>query len=244
MVCKLCPCMIVLLVLAAASIFGAGLASQPAPDAKPAQPAQPIPKAPSTKPTDKPKQPDAKPAATDAFVLGFEMKRIDGKEEDLSTYKGKVVVMVNVASKCGYTPQYEALEAMYTELKDKGLVILGFPANNFGGQEPGANKDIAEFCTSTYHVTFPLFEKISVKGDDQHPLYKKLTSQPAPIGGDPKWNFTKFVVDQSGNVVARYDAKGDGKDRAHLEPDFIKKVHDLLGIKDDKKDKSRPPAGS
>lgn len=189
-------------------------------------------------PTNKKEQPKA--AADDpAYVLGFKMKRIDGKEEDLSIYKGKVVIMVNVASKCGFTGQYKALEQLYKDHKDEGLVILGFPANNFREQEPGSNSEIAEFCKSTYDVSFPMFEKISVKGDDQHPLYKKLTGQPAPIGGDPKWNFTKFIVGKDGKVVARFDAKGDGKTRDALEPGLVKKVEELLGVSK-KKDKTRP----
>ncbi len=193
----------------------------------------------------------AQPKVVDpAYALDFKMKRIDGKEEDLSTYKGKVVVMVNVASKCGYTGQYKALEKLYRDHKGQGLVILGFPANNFKEQEPSDNSEIAEFCSSKYDVTFPMFEKISVKGDDQHALYKKLAAQPAPIGGDPKWNFTKFVVGKDGKVVARFDAKGDGKTRDALEPDFLKKVEELLGPKkakekeqEKKEEKKQPPAG-
>jgi glutathione peroxidase len=161
-----------------------------------------------------------------AYVLGFSKKLIDGSDKNLADYAGKVVVIVNVASKCGYTPQYEQLENLYVEKKDSGLVILGFPANNFGSQEPGTNKEIAEFCTSTYDVQFPMFEKISVKGDDQDPLYKKLAAQPAPIGGDPKWNFTKFVVDRSGRVVARFDSKVRPDDK-----DFVAKIDELLAAK-------------
>lgn len=174
-------------------------------------------------------EPPAKtPAATPAspYVLGYTMKRIDGKEESLESYKGKVMLIVNVASKCGFTPQYEGLEKLYQEKKDAGLVILGFPANNFRSQEPGTNKEIAEFCSSKYGVTFPMFEKISVTGSDQHPLYKQLAAQPAPIGGDPKWNFTKFLVDRSGNVVARFDSKVKPDD-----PDLVKKVEALLATK-------------
>ncbi len=166
-----------------------------------------------------------------AYVLGFTVKDIDGKDVDLATYKGKVVVIVNVASKCGFTPQYEGLEALYREKKEAGLVILGFPANNFGKQEPGTNADIKKFCEATYKVTFPLFEKISVKGEDQHPLYRKLASQPDPIGGDPKWNFTKFVVDRTGKVVARYDAARAVIGTAKLEPELLKKVGELLDEK-------------
>ena len=170
-------------------------------------------------------------APDDAYVLGHKVKRIDGKEQDLSEYKGKVVVIVNVASKCGFTPQYEGLEKLYESDKDKGLVILGFPANNFNGQEPGSNEEVAKFCKDTYGVTFPMFEKISVKGADQHPLYKQLAAQPAPIGGDPKWNFTKFVVDRSGKVVARYDAKREFVRSAKLEPELVAKVDELLSAK-------------
>lgn len=181
-------------------------------------------------------QPEKKPskdAAKEdgAYVLGFKVKDIDGKEQDLAQYKGKVVVIVNVATKCGFTPQYEGLEKLYKEKKDQGLVILGFPANNYGGQEPGSNADIKGFCTGTYGVSFPMFEKISVKGSDQHELYKKLAGQPAPIGGDPKWNFTKFVIDRTGKVVARFDAQKEYVRTATLEPDLIKKVHELLAKK-------------
>lgn len=174
-------------------------------------------------------QPATAASEDPAYVLGFTMKRIDGKEEDLASYKGKVVVIVNVASRCGYTPQYEGLEKLFKEKKDKGLVILGFPANNFGSQEPGTNAEIAEFCTAKFGVTFPMFEKISVKGEDQHPLYKRLASQPAPIGGDPKWNFTKFVVDRDGKVVARFDADGKQARPPALEPEFLRKIDELLG---------------
>lgn len=197
--------------------------------------------------TKEPSKPEAKPAAKaedPAYVLGYKMKRIDGTEEDLSKYKGKTIIMVNVASKCGFTSQYKALEQLYKDYKDKGLVILGFPANNFKEQESGTNAEIAEFCSETYGVTFPMFEKISVKGDDQHALYKQLSSQPAPIGGDPKWNFTKFVVDKDGKVVARFDAKGDNGNRANLEPELVKKVEELLGIKKEKDGEKAKEAGA
>jgi glutathione peroxidase len=140
-------------------------------------------------------------------VLDFKMKDIDGKEAKLKKYKGKVLLVVNVASKCGYTPQYEALEANYLKYKDKGFETLAFPANNFGKQEPGTETEIKEFCTSKYHVTFPMFAKISVKGDDQDPLYAFLTKKEtnADFSGDIKWNFTKFLIDRSGKVVARFE---------------------------------------
>jgi glutathione peroxidase len=167
-------------------------------------------------------------ATMDPYVLGFTMKSIDGKDVDLARYKGKVVVIVNVASKCGFTPQYEGLQKLYQSKKDDGLVILGFPANNFNGQEPGTSQEIAEFCRENFGVTFPLFEKISVKGPDQHPLYATLSGQPAPIGGDPRWNFTKFVVDRKGNVVARFDADKKHVRSATLEPGLIARVDELL----------------
>jgi glutathione peroxidase len=141
------------------------------------------------------------------FVLDHEMKRIDGTAERLDKYKGKVVLIVNTASRCGLTPQYEALEKVYREYKDRGLVVLGFPANNFMGQEPGTNKQIAAFCTERFEVTFPMFEKISVKGEDAHPLYRQLAGQPDPAGGEPSWNFTKYLVDREGNAVMRFDPR-------------------------------------
>jgi glutathione peroxidase len=181
------------------------------------------------KPADtKPAEPKADDKV-DANVLAFKMKRIDGKEEDLSVYKGKVVMIVNTASKCGFTPQYTALEKLYKQKKEQGLVILGFPANEFRHQEPGTNAEIAEFCSgkdSQYHVTFPMFEKIVVKGEGVAPLYKKLAAQPAPIGGEPKWNFTKFLVDRNGNVVARFEPQTKPDDEA-----VVKKIDELLAAK-------------
>jgi glutathione peroxidase len=142
-------------------------------------------------------------------VLDFKMKDIDGKDVKLKQYKGKVLLVVNVASQCGYTPQYEALQADYAKYKDKGFYVLGFPANNFGSQEPGTETEIKEFCTSKYHVTFPMFAKISVKGTDQDALYSFLTAKETNpnFAGDIKWNFTKFLVDRSGKVVARFEPK-------------------------------------
>lgn len=175
-------------------------------------------------------QPAARPSAPPATAmspLSFKMKLIDGKEQDLAAYKGKVVIIVNVASKCGYTAQYEHLEALYKAKKDAGLVILGFPANNFGGQEPGTNEEVAKFCKDKFGVTFPMFEKISVKGDDAHPLYKSLAALPAPLGGEPKWNFTKFIIARDGAVVARFDAKK----RGGLEDGLVEKIDELLAAK-------------
>ena len=141
--------------------------------------------------------------------LDFTAKTIDGKEQKLSDYKGKVVLLVNVASKCGLTPQYTALESLYAKYKDQGFVIVGFPANNFGGQEPGTNEEIKQFCTGKYNVTFPMMSKISVKGDDKDPLYKFLTEGGAgkEFAGDIEWNFAKFLVDRNGNVIARFASK-------------------------------------
>jgi glutathione peroxidase len=140
-------------------------------------------------------------------VYDFSLPSIDGKPMPLSDFKGKVILMVNVASKCGYTPQYTALETLYEKYKDQGFVIVGFPANNFGAQEPGTNAEIKTFCTRKYNVTFPMYSKISVKGDDQAPLYKYLTKDtPAPISGEIKWNFTKFLVDRNGNVIQRFES--------------------------------------
>jgi glutathione peroxidase len=139
-------------------------------------------------------------------VYSYTLNSIDGKPAPLTEYKGKVVLIVNVASQCGYTPQYSALEAIYEKYKDQGFVILGFPANNFGAQEPGTNEEIKTFCSRKYSVTFPMFSKISVKGTDQAPLYSYLTKETGPgISGDIKWNFTKFLVDRSGSVVQRFE---------------------------------------
>ncbi len=142
-------------------------------------------------------------------ILDFKMKDIDGKDVQLKKYKGSVLLVVNTASKCGYTPQYEGLETIYEKYKAQGFYVLGFPANNFGGQEPGTEAEIKEFCESKYKVTFPMFAKISVKGDDQDPLYKFLTSKESNpnFAGDISWNFNKFLVDKDGKVVARFSSK-------------------------------------
>ncbi len=139
-------------------------------------------------------------------LYNFTLNSIDGKPAPLADYKGKVVLLVNVASQCGYTPQYTALESIYEKYKDQGFVILGFPANNFGAQEPGTNEEIKTFCSRKYSVKFPMYSKISVKGDDQAPLYSYLTKDTGPgIAGDIKWNFTKFLVDRNGKVVQRFE---------------------------------------
>jgi len=137
-------------------------------------------------------------------VYDFTLNSIDGQSAPLAAYKGKVLLLVNVASKCGFTPQYKGLEAVYEKYKDQGLVVIGFPANNFMAQEPGTNEEIKTFCSRTYNVSFPMYSKISVKGDDKAPLYQFLTEQK---GGDIKWNFTKFLVGRDCTIVARFEPK-------------------------------------
>ena len=146
-------------------------------------------------------------AANAASIYDFTMKSIDGQPVSLKSYKGKVVLLVNVASKCGFTPQYAGLEALYEKYKDKGFVIIGIPANNFGQQEPGTNEEIKTFCSRKYNVTFPMMSKVSVLGDDETPLYRSLTDKASDpkFGGDIKWNFTKFLFDRDGNLVARFE---------------------------------------
>lgn len=155
---------------------------------------------------------DSKDKAQD--VLGRTMKDIEGKDQDLSQYKGKVVLIVNVASKCGYTGQYKGLEALYQKYKDRGFVILGFPANNFGGQEPGSSEDIKKTCFGTYQVTFPMFEKISVKGADASELYQAIAAAPKPQGEAPKWNFTKYLLNSKGEVVSCFGSRVKPDDEA------------------------------
>ena len=140
-------------------------------------------------------------------IYDFTMRSIDGDQVSLGAYKGKVVLLVNVASKCGFTPQYSALEALYEKYKDRGLVIVGVPANNFMSQEPGTDEEIKKFCSSKYSVSFPMMSKVSVKGDDKTPLYTFLTdpSSDPQFAGDIKWNFTKFLFDRSGKPVARFE---------------------------------------
>lgn len=144
---------------------------------------------------------------TAAPLYEIPLKDIDGKDTSLKDYKGKVLLVVNVASKCGLTPQYEGLEATYQKYKDKGLVVLGFPCNDFGSQEPGTNEEIKTFCSSKYNVSFPMFDKLHVKGSAQHPLYKALTGKTSPFPGDITWNFGKFLVDREGNIIKRFEPR-------------------------------------
>jgi glutathione peroxidase len=157
-------------------------------------------------------------------VLGYEFEMLDGSTRSLEDFRGSVVMFVNVASACGLTPQYEGLEAMYQKYKDDGFVIVGFPANEFGAQEPGTNEEIALFCSNEYGVTFPMAGKIVVKGDGVHPLYAQLAAQPEPIGGEPEWNFAKFLVNRKGEVVMRFPSRTAPEDAG-----LVSAVEGLLG---------------
>jgi len=158
-------------------------------------------------------------------IYDFVVKDIDGKDVNLSKYKGKVLLIVNVASKCGFTKQYAGLQKIYDKYNSKGFEVLGFPCNQFGGQEPGTEKEIKEFCSSNYNVTFPMFSKIDVNGENTHPLYAFLKSNVKGIFGteDIKWNFTKFLVDKNGNVVKRFAPQTTPEDIA-------KDIEELLNI--------------
>lgn len=157
-------------------------------------------------------------------MLNYTMKRLDGNDEPLENYRGKVLLLVNVASQCGLTPQYRGLQELYAKYHAQGFEILGFPANNFGAQEPGSDTQIGEFCERNYGVTFPMFSKISVKGTDIHPLYQELTAMPAPIGGDVQWNFQKYLVNREGQVVARFNPQVEPG-----SPEVVSEIEQLIG---------------
>ncbi len=140
-------------------------------------------------------------------LLEIPLKDIDGKDTSLKAYQGKVLLVVNVASKCGFTPQYKGLEALQKKFNAQGFTVLGFPCNDFGSQEPGTNVQIKEFCAATYAVSFPLFDKVHVKGAEQHPLYAALTGKASPFPGDVGWNFGKFLIGKDGKILARFDSK-------------------------------------
>lgn len=141
----------------------------------------------------------------EANIYGFKAKDIDGKEVEMSKYNGKVLLVVNVASECGYTAQYDGLQKVYDKYKKQGFEVLGFPCNQFGGQEPGTEQEIKSFCSSKFNVTFPMFSKVDVNGDKAHPLFKYLTSNTDGFITDAiKWNFTKFLIDKNGKVINRY----------------------------------------
>jgi glutathione peroxidase len=156
-------------------------------------------------------------------VLDYTMKRIDGQEQSLADYRGEVLLLVNVASECGYTYQYAGLQALYDRFHERGFEVLGFPANDFGAQEPGTDEQIAQFCQRSYGVSFPMFAKISVRGSGMHPLYADLTSQPAPVGGPIMWNFQKYLVDRAGNVVAKFSTQTEPNDAR-----LVQTIEDLL----------------
>ncbi len=164
--------------------------------------------------------------AGDAAVQSIPFKDIDGKDTSLKAFSGKVVLAVNVASHCGNTPQYSGLQSLYDKLKDKGLVVVGFPCNDFGAQEPGSNAEIKTFCESKYAVTFPMMDKLHVKGPEQHPLYKELTGPGSAFPGDVKWNFGKFLIGRDGKVVARFEPGVKPAD-----PKLVKAVEDALVAK-------------
>ena len=154
------------------------------------------------------------------------VKDIDHQEITLGTYKGKVLLVVNVASKCGFTKQYAGLEALYEKYKDKGFVVLGFPCNQFGAQEPGTNEEIKQFCSTKFSVTFPLFDKIEVNGPNRHPLYAALAGKDSPFSGDIKWNFTKFLIDRDGKILKRFESKA-----APDSPEVIAAIEAALAAK-------------
>ncbi len=160
-------------------------------------------------------------------VLEFSAKTIDGETKKLSDYKGEVLLIVNTASECGNTPQYEGLEQLYRKYKDRGLRILAFPSNDFGGQEPGSDEEIKTFCTTKYDVTFDLFSKIEVKGDHKHPLYKYLTEE-SEFSGEVKWNFSKYLVDRNGVLKGKFASK-----TAPLSDEVVGQIESLLAEKAD-----------
>ena len=143
--------------------------------------------------------------AAASSVHDIKLNTLEGKPTTLGAYKGKVILLVNVASKCGLTPQYTALEALHKKYQDQGLTVIGIPCNDFGSQEPGTKEEIREFCTAKYNVTFPLMEKVHVKGAEQHPLYARLTGKDAEYPGDIKWNFGKFLIGRDGKVIKRFE---------------------------------------
>ncbi|MEP6667639.1 MAG: glutathione peroxidase [Chthoniobacter sp.] len=144
--------------------------------------------------------------AEEPAVYSIPLKDIDGKETTLKAYSGKALLIVNVASECGFTPQYEGLEALYRKYKDKGLVVLGFPCNDFGQQEPGSNDEIKKFCSSKFSVTFPMFDKLHTKGPEQHPLYAALSGPSSPVPGKVTWNFNKYLISRDGKILAHYES--------------------------------------
>lgn len=208
MACMLCRTGVALAAIGLAAVAGIALTSGDNATAAPPAPLTP---------------PEATPVTEGPYVLGYTMPLLDGQQQDLSAFKGKVILIVNTASRCGLTGQYAGLQELYENKEAEGFVVLGFPANNFLGQEPGTDEQIAEFCKKNFGVSFPMFSKVSVKGDDACPLYRQLTSQPEPIGGDIRWNFDKFLVDRDGKVVARFDPRTKPDDSR-----LLSKIDELL----------------
>ncbi len=159
-------------------------------------------------------------------IFGIALRDIDGRDVPLEQYRGKVLLVVNVASRCGFTKQYADLETLHRRLQDRGFAVLGFPSNDFGGQEPGSEEEIKTFCTTTFGVTFPMFSKLRVKGDGQHPLYAWLTDkrQHPEFGGPVSWNFTKFLIGRDGRIAARF-----GSRTAPLDAELVAAVEKALG---------------
>lgn len=165
-------------------------------------------------------------AQTAPKLMDIPLKDINGKDTSLNAYKGNVLLVVNVASKCGLTPQYEALEAIHKKYESKGFTVLGFPCNDFAGQELGTNEEIKKFCSSKYDVTFPLFDKLHVKGTEQHPLYATLTGKGSAFPGDVKWNFGKFLIGKDGKVLKRFEPKTTPD-----SPEVIAAIEEALAAK-------------
>jgi glutathione peroxidase len=161
-------------------------------------------------------------------IYDVSVKDIDGKATTLASYKGRVLLIVNVASECGFTPQYTGLEATYKKYEAQGLTVLGFPCNQFGGQEPGSNAEIKKFCSTEFHVTFPMFEKIDVNGAHRHPLYVLLAGEQSPFPGNIGWNFTKFLVGRDGKILQRFDSKA-----APESPAVVGAIEAALAAKSD-----------
>lgn len=165
-------------------------------------------------------------AARAASLYDIPLQDIDGKATTLAAYRGQVLLIVNVASECGYTPQYRGLQAVFDQYRPQGLVVLGFPCNQFGGQEPGSNEEIKQFCAATFHVTFPLFDKLEVNGSRRHPLYVALAGKDSPFPGNITWNFNKFLVGRDGRILQRFDssAEPDG-------PTLVRAIETALAAK-------------
>lgn len=165
-------------------------------------------------------------AETMPNLYDISLKDINGKDTSLNAYKGKVLLVVNVASQCGLTPQYKALETTHQKYKSKGLAVVGFPCNDFGQQEPGTNEEIKAFCSTKYNVTFPLFDKVHVKGANQHPLFASLTGKTSPYPGDIQWNFGKFLIGRDGKILKRFEPKVTPD-----SPEVIQAIEAALGSK-------------